>query len=156
MPLPPEMVYITVFPLRYILCFAHSQLHTHIQFLCPDFQSQICLILVIKPSTYQYQSAQYIAVLTLLTYQPCSLQGVLHHKGGISYLEASFTLRCFQRLSHPHFATQLCHWRDNWCTIGASIPVLSYQEQHSSNILRPRWIGTELSHDVLNPARVPL
>ena len=25
-----------------------------------------------------------------------------------------------------------------------------------SNILRPRQIGTELSHDVLNPARVPL
>ena len=25
-----------------------------------------------------------------------------------------------------------------------------------SNIQRPRQIGTELSHDVLNPARVPL
>jgi len=45
---------------------------------------------------------------------------------GISYLEVSFTLRCFQRLSHPHFATLLCRWRDNRCTIGAFIPVLSY------------------------------
>ena len=43
-----------------------------------------------------------------------------------SYLRESFTLRCFQRLSRPHLATQLCRWRDNWCTRGASIPVLSY------------------------------
>ena len=45
---------------------------------------------------------------------------------GIPYLEVSFTLRCFQRLSAPHFATLPCHWRDNRCTIGAFIPVLSY------------------------------
>ena len=45
---------------------------------------------------------------------------------GIPYLEASFTLRCFQRLSQPHSATLLCHWRDNRCTVGAFIPVLSY------------------------------
>ena len=45
---------------------------------------------------------------------------------GISYLEVSFTLRCFQRLSAPHFATLLCRWHDNRCTIGAFIPVLSY------------------------------
>ena len=45
---------------------------------------------------------------------------------GISYLKAGFTLRCLQRLSDPHLAAQLCHWRDNWCTRGASIPVLSY------------------------------
>ena len=45
---------------------------------------------------------------------------------GIPYLEVSFTLRCFQRLSNPHFATLPCRWRDNRCTIGAFIPVLSY------------------------------
>ena len=45
---------------------------------------------------------------------------------GISYLEASFTLRCFQRLSRPYLATQLCPWQNNWCTRGTSIPVLSY------------------------------
>ena len=28
--------------------------------------------------------------------------------------------------------------------------------EEKPNILRPRRIGTELSHDVLNPARVPL
>ena len=31
----------------------------------------------------------------------------------ISNLEAGFTLICFQRLSFPYIATQLCHWRDN-------------------------------------------
>ena len=46
--------------------------------------------------------------------------------GGISYLEACFTLRCLQRLSLPHAATQLCTWQYNWCTGGASDPVLSY------------------------------
>ena len=45
---------------------------------------------------------------------------------GISNLKVGFTLRCLQRLSNPHIATQLCHWCDNWCTIGVSIPVLSY------------------------------
>ena len=44
----------------------------------------------------------------------------------ISYLKVGFTLRCFQRLSVPHLAAQPCHWRDNWFTRGASIPVLSY------------------------------
>ena len=45
---------------------------------------------------------------------------------GISYLEVYFTLRCLQRLSHPYAATQLCSWRNNWCTGGTSNPVLSY------------------------------
>jgi hypothetical protein len=37
-----------------------------------------------------------------------------------------FPLRCFQRLSLPDIATQLCHWRDNWLTRGPSNSVLSY------------------------------
>jgi len=45
---------------------------------------------------------------------------------GKSDLEASFALRCFQRLSLPHLATRRCHWRDNRYTRGASAPVLSY------------------------------
>ncbi|TEJ48908.1 hypothetical protein IPC612_03825 [Pseudomonas aeruginosa] len=28
-----------------------------------------------------------------------------------SHLEASFPLRCFQRLSFPNIATRQCHWR---------------------------------------------
>ena len=45
---------------------------------------------------------------------------------GKSHLEGDFTLRCLQRLFLPYLATQRCHWRDNWFTIGTSIPVLSY------------------------------
>ena len=76
--------------------------------------------------------------------------------GGIPHLGEGFPLRCFQRLSLPNIATQRCDWRHNWNTIGSSIPVLSYWGQLPSSILRPRQIGTKLSHDVLNPARVPL
>ena len=59
-------------------------------------------------------------------------------------------LRCFQHLSLPHIATQLCPWQNNWYTSGASIPS-SRTKDALSNFLRPRRIGTELSHDVLNP-----
>jgi hypothetical protein len=40
--------------------------------------------------------------------------------------EGGFPLRCFQRLSCPDLATQLCRWHDNWSTRGPSTPVLSY------------------------------
>jgi len=55
-----------------------------------------------------------------------SYSRVASYWDGKSHLGAGFTLRCFQRLSVPHLAIQPCHWRDNWCTSGASIPVLSY------------------------------
>lgn len=45
---------------------------------------------------------------------------------GRAHLEAGFPLRCFQRFSRPHVATQPCRWHDNWSTSGVSIPVLSY------------------------------
>ena len=58
---------------------------------------------------------------------PDSPSGVLlPFRNGNLILEVSFTLRCFQRLSRPHFASLLCRWHDNSCTSGASIPVLSY------------------------------
>ena len=55
-----------------------------------------------------------------------SARSLTSFRYGIPYLEASFTLRCFQRLSQPHSATLPCRWRDNRCTVGAFIPVLSY------------------------------
>ena len=55
-----------------------------------------------------------------------SLRGLTSLRCGNSFLQGGFTLRCLQRLSRPHFASQLCHWHDNCCTRGASIPVLSY------------------------------
>ena len=65
-------------------------------------------------------------------------QGPYHLAVGKSHLEGGFTLRCFQRLSQPNLATQRCHGRDNWFTIGSSIPVLSYWGQLLANFLRPR------------------
>ena len=47
-------------------------------------------------------------------------------RNGKSHLKVRFALRCFQRLSFPDIATQLCLWRDNWFTSGLSNPVLSY------------------------------
>ena len=81
---------------------------------------------------------------------------VFHGSRGSSSFEVGFPLRCFQRLSRPYIATLLCRWRDNRSTRGTSIPVLSYWGQLLSKLLHPRQIGTELSHDVLNPAHVPL
>src|SRR3954463_4359552 len=51
---------------------------------------------------------------------------IFQGSSGRPNLGGGFPLRCFQRLSFPNMATQLCHWRDNWCTRGSSIPVLSY------------------------------
>jgi len=42
-----------------------------------------------------------------------SSRGLTSFLNGRSYLEVGFTLRCLQRLSAPHMATQLCRWRDN-------------------------------------------
>src|SRR5262249_43617245 len=81
---------------------------------------------------------------------------VFHGSQGSTGFEVGFPLRCFQRLSRPYIATLLCRWRDNRSTRGTSIPVLSYWGQILSKLLHPRQIGTELSHDVLNPAHVPL
>ena len=51
---------------------------------------------------------------------------VFHGSQARPRFEVGFPLRCFQRLSRPHFATRLCGWRDNRSTRGAFIPVLSY------------------------------
>ena len=75
---------------------------------------------------------------------------------GNPYLGEGFPLRCFQRLSYPNVANQQCHGRDNWHTRGSSTQVLSYYGQGSSRFQRAQRIETKLSHDVLNPARVPL
>ena len=51
---------------------------------------------------------------------------VYHGSQGRTRFEVGFSLRCLQRLSRPHIATQHCRWRDNCSTRGAVIPVLSY------------------------------
>ena len=72
------------------------------------------------------------------------------------YLGEGFPLRCFQRLSLPNVANRPRHWRDDRHTRGSSTQVLSYYGQASSGFQRAQRIETKLSHDVLNPARVPL
>ena len=71
-------------------------------------------------------------------------------------LEEGFPLRCLQRLSRPGLATRLRGWRHDRSTRGPSAPVLSYWGRPLASLEHPRQIGTELSHDVLNPAHVPL
>ena len=51
---------------------------------------------------------------------------VYHGSRGRTRFEVGFSLRCIQRLSRPHIATQHCGWRHNCSTRGAFIPVLSY------------------------------
>ena len=81
---------------------------------------------------------------------------VFHGSQGNARFEVGFPLRCFQRLSRPYIAMLHCRWRDNTSTRRTFPPVLSYYVQILSTFQHPRQIGTELSHDVLNPAHVPL
>ena len=67
-----------------------------------------------------------IAPLSPPTYLLIVSQGSSYLRTGNLLLEVGFTLRCLQRLSTPHFASQLCRWHDNCCTRDASTPVLSY------------------------------
>ena len=75
-------------------------------------------------------STGQLSTLLHLHLQPINLvvfQGPsLPLRVGRSHLRACFPLICIQRLSQPNFATQPCHWHDNWNTRGSSIPVLSY------------------------------
>ena len=57
---------------------------------------------------------------------PACRRDGLSRPSGRSRFEVGFPLRCFQRLSRPYLATRPCHWRDNRCTRGMFIPVLSY------------------------------
>ena len=57
---------------------------------------------------------------------PVVCRGPYSITDGKPNLEASFPLRCFQRLSLPNVANQQCSWRNNWHTRGSSVPVLSY------------------------------
>ena len=72
-------------------------------------------------ATYTRYRASSADLSTLL-----SSRGLTSLRCGNLYLEVGFTLRCLQRLSHPHFASLLCRWHDNSFTSDASIPVLSY------------------------------
>ena len=80
--------------------------------------------------------------------------GVL--RPGSVHLGEGFPLRCIQRLSPRDIANRRCSWRNSRDTRGRFVRVLSYYGRHPSTLQRPHRIQTELSHDVLNPAHVPL
>ena len=83
-----------------------------------------CFFLLLALSYYCSSITLSLTYLYLLLLLPVSC--LLPPERGKPYLEAGFALRCFQHLSLPDLATQLCHWHNNWCTSGLSTPVLSY------------------------------
>ena len=101
---------LTMAPLRYSLRHSLSLL---------IFSDQALDLLVSSSSIHYCTSTDDLSTLS-------SSRGLTHLCDGNSSLQGGFTLRCLQRLSRPHFASQLCRWHDNCCTRGASIPVLSY------------------------------
>ena len=95
---------------------------------CPPFQASFtnhwlldqALDRLVSSSSIRYRtSTDDLSTLS-------SSRGLTCFCSGNSILQGGFTLRCLQRLSRPHFASQLCRWHDNCCTRGASIRVLSY------------------------------
>jgi len=80
---------------------------------------------------------------------------VLPRLSGIPCFEGGFPLRCLQRLSCPIIATQHCYWHNNCPPVDRS-PRSSRTRGNSSQVSYTHGrLGTELSHDVLNPAHVP-
>ena len=61
----------------------------------------------------------------LLDFHLVPINVIISYGSTISYLEAGFTLRCFQRLSIPDLATLRCPWQDSRHTRGQFTPVLS-------------------------------
>ena len=104
--------------------FAPSQLHsdfsglTYIHLI--SFSRNQALDLLVSSSSIRYRTS------TDDLSTRSSSGGLTCLRNGSLLLEVGFTLRCLQRLSHPHFASLLCRWHDNSCTSDASIPVLSY------------------------------
>ena len=98
------------------------------------------------------QSSMHCCTSTSILSTSSSSRGLTGLSPGISHL-GGFTLRCLQRLSCPGLAILPCAWRRNRSTSGPVHPgpVSRTKDGLLSNILRPRRIGTELSHDVLNP-----
>ena len=75
-----------------------------------------------------YRFAKRVSTRTRAADQPDGLSGVSPpiNRGCNTHLQGGFPLRCFQRLSLPHLATQRWPERANWRTRGGSLPILSY------------------------------
>ena len=112
-----------------------------------------------KPYDHERRSATHVTVRPPPASQPGHLPGVLTvsqgYRGDVILGSASH-LDAFSASPSRDIATRRWPWPANRNTSGRAAPVLSYWELRPSRLLRPRRIETELSHDVLNPARVPL
>ena len=100
------------------LCFSASRFFLPVPRFFSLFRSSPRPISISKLPCYH----AFTADLSTLS----SARGLTSLRYGSLLLEVGFTLRCLQRLSAPHFASQLCRWHDNCCTRDASTPVLSY------------------------------
>jgi hypothetical protein len=78
------------------------------------------------------------------------------HAGEVPRLVAGFALRCIQRFSLPTVATQLAGRPTTAPPAGRPARSSRTRASPTQAPRRPHRIETELSHDVLNPARVPL
>jgi len=74
----------------------------------------------------------------------------------VTRLVAGFALRCFQRFPVPTVATQPAGRPTTAPPAGRSARSSRTRANPTQSPMRPHRIETELSHDVLNPARVPL
>ena len=80
-----------------------------------------------KSSTVRTASLKVFLLLHVRPINPVVFRGSLVPKGTCNtHLQGGFPLRCFQRLSLPHLATQRWTERSNWHTRGESLPILSY------------------------------
>ena len=100
----------------------------------------------------------HVAMPAASAYQPGGLPGafsVLADKGNLILGRVS-RLDAFSVYPFRTPLAGLCPWQDSRDTGGPSTRVLSYCGQLPSSFLRAQQIETVLSHDVLNPAHVPL
>jgi len=105
-------------------------------------------------------STDQLQVLRLFHLPPIkhviSVRSYLVNPEGELISRSASHLDAFSGYPERTVATERCPWQDNSYTIGPLTPVLSYWGQLLSTHLRAHWIETELFHNVLNPARVPL
>ena len=115
------------------------------------------LLLRGKPSTLRYPSPPRVATRPAWAACPSRLLGVLPGLTSEStHLRAGFPLRCFQRFALPNIATEPA---GRPTTPPPAVRPARSSRTRASPLqcsTRSKRIETELSHDVLNPARVPL
>ena len=110
-----------------------------------------------KASGIRVQSAARLAPRPPLACQAGRLPAPLPVQDSeVTRLVAGFALRCFQRFPVPTVATQPAGRPTTAPPAGRPARSSRTRASPTQSPNRPHRIETELSHDVLNPARVPL